>query len=228
MITLMVHGVAIASYTSMGFVYCAGEKTLQWQTLRNSCDGLIRGLEWVNLEADTGKRYTIAAELTSLTSAAGEDPFIPTILDSIPPQAIGRGIGIQSEPGLRERFSRVKRICKRVAMVPETGAGLGTYAISYMQSILTVRAELSEIPEDVDPATLHTYDLLHLANVHQSRGDLEGAVHYMNYLQGEPKNVARDWLKDARLYLETKQAVLLLQAYMSANATTINADDNCK
>lgn len=204
----------------------AGEKTLQWQTLRNSCDGLIHGLEWVNLEADAGKRYTIATELTSLHSAAGEDPFIPTVLDSIPSQAIGRGTGIQSEPGLRERFNKVKRICKRVAMVPETGAGLGTYAISYMQSILTMRTRLSEIPEDVDPTKLHTYDLLHLADVHQRKGDLEGAVHYMNHLQGEPKNVARDWLKDARLYLETKQAVLLLQAYMSANATTIDANNN--
>ena len=201
---------------------------MQWQALRNSCDSLIRGLEWVNLEADTDRRYTIASELTSLRNAAGEDPFIPTVLDSIPPQAIGHGTGIQSEPGLRERFSKVKRICKRVAMVPETGAGLGTYAISCVQSFFTIRSGLSEIPEDVDPATLHMYDLLHLADVRQSKGDLEGAVHYMNYLQGEPKNVARDWLKDARLYLETKQAVQLLQAYMSANAMTINANNDTK
>lgn len=198
--------------------YCVGEKTLQLQTLRNSCATLTSALESANLEYDETSRYSIESELNSLRQVAGGDPFIPVILDSIPSQAVD-GVGIQSETSLKERFVRVKRICKRVALVPETGGGLGTYAISYLQSLLTLHAWLPvEASEDTDLSKLHVYNLLRLAEARLKRGDLEGAVHYMNYLQGDSKNVAKDWIADSRAYLETRQAIQLVQAYISANA----------
>lgn len=188
--------------------------------LRNASDTLSNALERANHDTDTvdmGNRFIIRTELEGLCRVAGDDPFITTVLTSIPPQAVG-GAGIQSEAALRERFSRVKRVCSRVAMVPEEGGGLGLHALSYMQSLLTIRAWLPKRYLDRDPSELHTYDLLDLASMRIKKGDLEGAVHYLNYLQGEPRNVARDWLADARLYLETRQAVELVQAYMFANS----------
>jgi mitofilin len=167
-------------------------------------------------------RYSLADELGSLRQAASRDSFIIAILNSIPSQALSN-MGIQSESCLKERFTKVKHICDRVAMVPETGGGLGTYAISYLQSLLTIHSWLpTDVPADTDLSKLHVYDLLHLADAQLKKGDLEGAVYYMNYLKGEPKNVAKDWLSDARLYLETKQAIQLIQTYISANAAVFN------
>lgn len=179
----------------------------------------------MNLEYDVTKRYSIATELTSLRQAANKDPFITIVLDSIPLQAVD-GVGMQSETSLKERFVKVKRMCKRVALVPETGGGLGTYAISYMQSLLTLHAWLpEELPADADPSKLHVYNLLHLADARLRKGDLEGAVYFMNYLQGEAKNVARDWSSDTRIYLETRQAIQLVQAYISANAAVFTGQN---
>ena len=200
----------------------AGEKTLQLQALRNSCSSLAGTLDRLNLDFDVTKRYSIAAEITALRDAAEKDAFITAILNSIPSQAVC-GEGMQSESILKERFIKVRQICKRVAMVPETGGGLGTYAISYLQSFFTIHYWLpKDTSADADLSELHVYNLLHLADTQLRKGDLEGAVHYMNHLKGEAKNVAQDWLKDARIYLETKQAIQLVQAYVAANAAVFN------
>lgn len=196
--------------------FCTGERTLHLQTLRNSCDTLTGALERAN--HDPTDRHTIGREVDSLRRAAGEDPFIITVLDSIPSQAVS-GVGIQSEASLEERFVKVKRVSKRVALVPESGGGIGTYALSYIQSLLTIHGWLHDVSADKEPSDMHAYDLLRLADGCMKKGDLEGVVYYLNHLHGEPMNIARDWLKDARLYLETKQAILLVQAYMSANGT---------
>lgn len=200
-------------------VFYLGQKTVEFQTLRTSCDTLIDTLDRIDRSPDTDDRYTLGAEVVSLRRAAGQDPFITTVLDAIPTQAIS-GDGIQPMGGLKERFDRVKRICRRVALVPETGGGVGTYALSYLQSLLTIRAWFPDptITSNSDPAEMHTYQLLHHADAQLKRGDLEGAVLYMNHLQGEAGTVARDWLADARLYLETRQAVQLIQTYMAASA----------
>lgn len=201
------------------FVVCAGEKTVKLQTLRNSCDALVGVLDSANQEYELTKRYNVATEVRALRQAADRDPFIATVLDSIPSLAVD-GMGIQSETRLKERFVKVKRICKRVALVTASGGGLGTYAVSYLQSLLTLHAWLpEETLADADLSKLHAYNLLHLADAQLKKGDLEGAVHYMSNLQGEPKNVAKDWLEDARLYLETRQAIQLVHA----NAAVVTA-----
>lgn len=49
------------------------------------------------------------------------------------------------------------------------------------------------------------------------RGDLTQAVKYLNLLQGAPRKVANDWLKEARLLLETQQAANTLMAHAAAS-----------
>ena len=49
------------------------------------------------------------------------------------------------------------------------------------------------------------------------RGDLAQTLRYMNLLQGASRKVAGDWLKEARLLLETQQAVNVLMAHAAAN-----------
>ena len=55
-----------------------------------------------------------------------------------------------------------------------------------------------------------------LAKGHLERGDLDQAVRYMTLLRGEPRRAAADWLREARLLLETRQACRALMAHAAA------------
>ena len=171
-------------------------------------------LELANAGAEPSDRFSITEEVASLRKAAKGDVFISTMLDSLPPSAT-TPTGIQSQSALTERFKQVKRIARRVALVPATGGGLETYALSLLQSMLTF--DIVRRSKGSDPAKMDTFDILLEADVRLNRGDLEGAVYVLNHLEGESGCVAKDWLVEARLYLETKQAVTLIENYMAAS-----------
>lgn len=48
------------------------------------------------------------------------------------------------------------------------------------------------------------------------RGDFKMTLRYMNLLEGAPRSIARDWINEARILLETQQAVDTLIAYAGA------------
>ena len=196
-----------------------GEMTCKQQGLRTACDTLNSALQQANSNPDPTERYSFSNEITAVRESSQGDPFILSMLDSLPQAPV---MGIQSEAGLKERFKKVKRICKRVALVSETGGGLGTYALSYIQSLLTISTWTSSAVDGTPPSrNMDTFNLLSLADTHLSQGSLEGAVQAMNCLEGEPRRVAQDWLRDARLYLETRQAVTLISQYIAATSISI-------
>ena len=188
--------------------------------MRAACDSLHTALKSASSTPDPGQHFSLQREVAALRDAASGDPFILTILESLPAVAV-LSRGIQGEGGLKERFGKVKRVCRRVALVPERGGGMGTYALSYLQSLLIVswrfvgRIARSE-DEDRDLGKLDTFEVLERADACLRQGDLDLAVRYVNLLRGVPRRVARDWLRDARSYLETQQAVLLVSEYMAA------------
>lgn len=47
---------------------------------------------------------------------------------------------------------------------------------------------------------------------------MEQALRYMNLLKGEPKKVAKDWLKDLRIHLESMQAAEAILTYAAVQA----------
>ena len=162
------------------------------------------------------QRYLLEVDINSFRDVARDDPFIVATLESIPSQAI-RGAGIQSEQQLKARFGRVRRNCRGVALVPAEGGGPFMYLLSYIQSALTFqRMPLPDVIYYPELEKMDTYEIIYLAEKRMRTGDLEGAVDCMAFLKGEPKRVASDWLDDARLYLETRQAIDLLQTYMRA------------
>ena len=184
--------------------------------VHNSCDTLVETLQRLNSDQDETGRFILGVELESIRRVAHEDPFIVAILNSVPAQAV-HGMGIQSEAGLRVRFGKVRRVCRNMALVPSEGAGPLVYLLSYVQSLLTFRVGLPEISTEAELEKFDTYDILQLADGRMRKGDLEGVVDCLAYLKGEPKRVATDWLEDARAYLETRQAIQLIQTYVTAN-----------
>lgn len=138
------------------------------------------------------------------------------VLDSLPAKALKDGV--YSEESLIDRFNRIEKICRRVAKVSEAGGGLSKYLISYLQSLSifdNVRISEDEITGKslVDPTSWHTYDILARIKYCLSRHNLEQAVRYANQLKGQSRVVARDWIRDARIHLETRQAFNILSTY---------------
>ncbi len=161
-------------------------------------------------------RKALSGDIQAIKEAGDNHPFINAMVNSIPEQAAD--LGVYTQEALTERYKKVRRICKRVAMVDETGSGLFQYLLSFLQSFVVfskVRAISDE--DEIDPSALSTFVLLDNAAHSLERGDLEQAVKYINQLKGQPRRVATDWLNDARLLLETRQAAEALLSHASAS-----------
>ncbi|CAH1258436.1 IMMT [Branchiostoma lanceolatum] len=188
------------------------------QELLIACETLKRLINTGNEEATSWeeRRVPLSREVNTVKEAAGDSKFFQTLLDSVPPQAMEAGVF--PEDSLRQRFLRVKRVCRRVAMIDETGGTLFQFFVSYLQSLLLVDAGRRSLPpgKEVDPKKLDTFTLLSYAEHSLENGDLEQAARFMNQLKGEPRKVASDWLEEARLTLEARQAAQALAAAAAA------------
>lgn len=151
----------------------------------------------------------------AIKESCAENEFAQALAGAIPDESLSRGI--YSEASLRARFYDIRRLARRVALINETRNSLYQYFLSYLQSVLLLEREQEAPPTKLAPEDLDTFKLLAYATYSIERGDLELAAKFVNQLRGESRRVAQDWLKEARLTLETKQVISLLSAY--ANAT---------
>ena len=133
----------------------------------------------------------------------------------IPEAAAVQGISTAEE--LKYRFETVKIACQRVGMIGDEGGSLWTYLLSYMRSFLVFNtAAQTDIESDVDVDNINTYDVLAKSERCINDGDLEQAAKFMSLLRGLPRKLARDWLRETRSYLETKQIAEFLLAYAAS------------
>uniref|UniRef100_A0A8C1KF19 MICOS complex subunit MIC60 n=1 Tax=Cyprinus carpio TaxID=7962 RepID=A0A8C1KF19_CYPCA len=149
-----------------------------------------------------------------IKESCAENEFAQALATAIPEESLSRGI--YSEASLRARFYDIRRLARRVALIDETRNSLYQYFLSYLQSILLFESEQVPPPAKLAPEDLDTFKLLAYATYSIERGDLELAAKFVNQLRGESQRVAQDWLKEARLTLETKQVISLLSAYANA------------
>ena len=200
----------------------ADERSFSAQSLWVASNRLNAIVTGGNTEADTweAKLAPLGAAVNMVKSVAGSgDTFVSTVAASIPSLALERGV--YTEDGLKERFCGVEKVARRVAGVGDQGGSLLTFGLSYLQSVLladlTQRAP-AESAEVVDLASATSYDLLSLARHNLDRGDLAKAVQLLTQLRGEAGRVSSDWLAEARLTLETQQAVSAILAHSLANS----------
>ncbi|XP_013785078.1 MICOS complex subunit MIC60-like [Limulus polyphemus] len=171
-------------------------------------------------EEGYGQPKPLDREITAINEAAEKDkPYVAAVLAGIPKEALHRGV--YTEESLKERFHKVNKVCRRVALIDENGGSLYRYLVSYLQSLLVI--ESAKLPagelnneNEVDPSKWHTFDILTRIRHSLDHENLEQALRYANQLKGEPRNVARDWIKELRLLLETRQAADALIAHAAA------------
>jgi mitofilin len=161
---------------------------------------------------------SIKSSVDKIKQSAPENDFIKKIIDSIPTNALE--IGVWTEPDLKERFYRLKTLCSRVALIDERGGSLFKYFISYLQSFFIMHAKIDaheNLPVSLNEINLNsTFSILDHAQYYIENGNIESAIRLMQQLKGEPYMLARDWIKEAILLLEIKQACQLLTAYISS------------
>ncbi|XP_051505466.1 MICOS complex subunit MIC60-like isoform X2 [Myxocyprinus asiaticus] len=150
----------------------------------------------------------------AIKESCAENEFAQVLATAIPEESLSRGI--YSEASLRARFYGIRRLARRVALIDESRNSLYQYFLSYLQSLLLFESEQLAPPAKLAPEGLDTFKLLAYATYSIERGDLELAAKFINQLRGESRRVAQDWLKEARLTLETKQVISLLSAYANA------------
>ncbi|KAL0973944.1 hypothetical protein UPYG_G00213270 [Umbra pygmaea] len=150
----------------------------------------------------------------AIKESCAENEFAQTLATALPSESLTRGV--YSEASLRARFYAIRRLARRVALIDETRNSLYQYFLSYLQAALLFENMQEAPPTKLSAEDLDTFRLLSYATYCLEHGDLELAAKFVNQLKGESRRVAQDWLKEARLTLETKQVVSLLSAYANA------------
>jgi len=192
------------------------------QSLWLACTGLNTSLSLGQTEAVTweGKMKPLAEEVGKIKGVVGEgDEFVDVVLSTISPVALERGV--YTEDSLKERFCKVEKVARRVANIGDDGGSLLSYGLSYLQSLLLVdlsQRTPSDSEEPLSITDLSPNELVDLAKFSLDRSDLARAVQYVTLLRGEPGRVARDWLEEARLTLETKQAAEVLLSHAESKS----------
>ncbi|XP_008834965.1 MICOS complex subunit MIC60 isoform X4 [Nannospalax galili] len=178
---------------------------------------------WLSVEALKYSMKTSSAEaptiplrsaVEAIRVSCPDNEFAQALTAAIPPESLTRGV--YSEETLRARFYAVQKVAQRVAMIDETRNSLYQYFLSYVQSLLLFPPQQLKPPAELYPEDINTFKLLSYASYCIEHGDLELAAKFVNQLKGESRRVAQDWLKEARMTLETKQIVEILTAYASA------------
>lgn len=154
-----------------------------------------------------------------------ENSLAQVALKSLPKAALENGV--YTEDALIVRFTKVDKLCKRVALIGDEGGSLWRYLLSYIQAGLVIdrktisKEELED--KEVDPSAWDTYAILARVRHHLAERNLEMSLRYANQLRGEPRKVASDWIRDVRTHLETRQSanILLAQA-ASVSIRTLN------
>ncbi|CAK9824433.1 MICOS complex subunit Mic60 [Anthophora retusa] len=191
------------------------------QILWSACQALARAVKSAPAGAPVEETIRpLEPEIKALIKAAPkEDALVQAVIRGIPEEAAKRGVF--PENVLRARFLKVQETARQLAMVPEEGAALPVYIISYLQSYLMIKnanpisqSEIEDMPIDVEK--LNTYDIVNRARYWLDRGDLKMTLRYMNLLKGAPRAIARDWMNEVRILLETQLAVDTLLAYAGA------------
>lgn len=198
------------------------KKAQQSQILWSACQSLVSALKTATHNKPwTEQLRPLQGEVDAIKKAAAKgDDLVDTIVATIPEKALIRGV--YPEDALRERFLKVERVATRVAQVPDGGASAPLLLLAYLQSFFIIKAA-DPIPsheianEPIDPTAFSNYDVLQRARYWMDRGNFEQALRYMNLLKGGARAVARDWMQEVTILLETQQAANALLAHASAS-----------
>ncbi|XP_061581986.1 MICOS complex subunit MIC60 isoform X2 [Cololabis saira] len=178
---------------------------------------------WLSVEALSYALKTAAIDSPTLPlqgaaqavrDSCHDNEFAAALASALPEESLQRGV--YTEATLRAHFNSLRSLVRRVALIDESHNSLYQYFLSYVQAALLLDEPQRPPPAQLSGEDLDPFRLLAYAGYCLEHGDLELAAKLVNQLSGEARRVVQDWLTEARLTLETRQAVSLLAAYANA------------
>lgn len=199
----------------------ADRQVHQAQALWSACSALWSSMRTVDTSQSWQHQLRpLKAEVEAVRKASEKDELVNVILDALPETAKSRGV--YTESAIRERFFKVERLARQLALVPDKDAKLLHYVLSYIQSVFIIQpnelisqAELNNEPTDY--SKLSTFEILDRTRYCVDRGNFTQALRYANLLRGASRNIASDWINETRLLLETQQAINVLLAHAATS-----------
>ncbi|KAJ3215999.1 Formation of crista junctions protein 1 [Dinochytrium kinnereticum] len=153
-------------------------------------------------------RSPLSKEIEILKTVGNGDPFVSEILGSLSPEIASGGVATVTE--LSNSFRTVASSIRQVQLMPDFGGPL-SYSVSRILSPLIMRKSGLVAGDDVESVLSRTQYYL-------EQGDLESSARELNQLKGWPKKIASDWLIQARLHLEVKQAYEVIDCHLKLSA----------
>ena len=71
----------------------------------------------------------------------------------------------------------------------------------------------ADMNDKIDEHNPNQYEVLQKALIFVHRGDFASAIRLAQLLRGEPRQIVRDWINDARIYMETHLLAEILAAH---------------
>uniref|UniRef100_A0A1I8EJP4 MICOS complex subunit MIC60 n=1 Tax=Wuchereria bancrofti TaxID=6293 RepID=A0A1I8EJP4_WUCBA len=185
-----------------------------WIAAHNLIDSVIHGER--NGTNDDARRKPLATELQMIREADSNDEFVACLINALPDETIYNGV--YTEEDLKARFTKLYKICRRVAKMDESNVGVFQYGLSYLQNAMSFDPP-GKFPKmaKFDPMTLDSYEVLSRAKSFVAEGDLNSAVRILQLLTGPARFVARGWINDVRTHLEARFIAELLLAHAAVN-----------
>ncbi|EDQ86742.1 uncharacterized protein MONBRDRAFT_33745 [Monosiga brevicollis MX1] len=177
---------------------------------------LINQMQAVLLATDVmqtafSDRTSLIQELQHLKALGRDDTFIAAVVHSLPRDALQRGV--PSAHDIYANFDQVKAAVRKVAYVSPEG-GFWSIVASHVISALTFETRGLVAGQDVN-------SILARAQYYLESDDLDQAAREMNQLTGLAKQMAYDWLQDARQHLAVAQSLKLVNAHLSNVAVAL-------
>ncbi|KAL3982532.1 Mitochondrial inner membrane family protein [Acanthocheilonema viteae] len=144
-----------------------------WIASHNLIDSVIHGER--SGTDDDARRKPLATELQMIREADSNDEFVACLVNALPDETIYNGV--YTEEDLKTRFSKLYKICRRVAKMDENNVGVLQYGLSYLQDVMSLDPP-GKFPkmEKFDPMTLDSYEILSRAKSFVAEGDLNSAI----------------------------------------------------
>ncbi|KAL5240712.1 hypothetical protein ACI65C_008122 [Semiaphis heraclei] len=168
--------------------------------------------------SDNEQPINIKDEINAIKKLGASDSIVEEVVSAVPAKALENGVFSKGQ--LKEDFNQVEKRVYETALIPDDSFSLPLMAFSYLASLFVVRhshISPNEVNnEEFDPLELNTYEIVERARYCVDRDNILQALRYLNLLTGCSRVVAKEWMKEATVFLETKQAVDLLLSYTTS------------
>jgi hypothetical protein len=165
------------------------------------CNSLYSQINYA-CEGAPGYNTSIKINKEYLLNEFSGDEFAVLLLKTIP-DSIG------SSEGLKERFfNKIDKTCRKVAVFKEEERiTIWKYIVGCIQGSLVSRCDGEKATsEDI-------FELLDRTGFHLRRGEFLEAIATLSRLEGVPRQVCMDWLRDAIAVLEANQTLFALMTH---------------